>query len=89
MNEFYEKAIEHLEEEIEDACEYLKEADEAKADGKPYLAEGMHKIAMDEYTHAEFLRHYLMTKRAYHTHEKHEHLEEHWHRLRERLGLEE
>ena len=48
MNEFNHKAFEHLEEEIEDACEYLKEADEAEADGRAYLARGMKDIAMEE-----------------------------------------
>lgn len=81
--------FEHLEEEIEDACEYLKEAEKTEAEGKPYLAEGMRRIALDEYSHANFLRDYLITKKVYHEHEKHEHIEEHWHRLRQRLGYEE
>jgi ferritin len=88
MEVFYELAFKHLEDEIKDACEYLKEADEAEEDGKEYLAHGLHKVAMDEYTHAEFLRSYLMTKGHYHHYQKHDELEEHWHRLRKKLGLE-
>ena len=88
MDVFYELAFKHLEDEIEDACEYLRESDEADADGKEYLAHGLHRVAMDEYTHAEFLRSYLMTKGHYHHYEKHDELEEHWHRLRKKLGLE-
>lgn len=88
MNEFYDKAFEHLKEEIEDACEYLKEADATEADGKPYLARGMRDIAMDEYTHANFLRNYLMSKHAYHEHAMYEEIEHHWHKLLARLGLE-
>jgi hypothetical protein len=88
MDIFYDLAIKHLEDEIEDACEYLKEADEAKADGKDYLAVGLHKAALDEYTHAKFLRDYLHTKHVYHDHDKHDHIEKHWHRLCEKLGLE-
>ena len=88
MDIFYELALKHLEDEIEDACEYLKEADEAEADGKEYLAKGLKNVAMDEYTHARFLRDYLMTKHHYHNHDKHEKIESHWHRLREKLGFE-
>lgn len=85
MNEFYEKAFEHLEEEIEDACEYLREAEATEADGKHYLAEGMRKMAYDEYTHAHFLREYLMSKEAYRHHAKTEKIEEHWHKLTHKL----
>ena len=88
MEKFYELAYEHLEEEIEDACEYLREADEAHEAGKKYLASGLRKVAMDEYTHAHFLREYLMTKGAYHDHVNHAKIEEHWHKLRSKLGLE-
>ena len=87
MDIFYDLAIKHLEEEIEDACEYLKEADEAEEDGKEYLAVGMRKVALDEYSHAKFLRDYLHTKHVYHDHGKHEEIEKHWHRLCEKLGF--
>lgn len=85
MDKFYEEAFDHLEEEIEDACEYLKEAEEAAEEGKTYLAEGLKKIAYDEYTHAHFLREYLMTKHEYRHHEKSAKIEEHWHKLTHRL----
>jgi ferritin len=88
MDIFYDLAIKHLEEEIEDACEYLKEAEDAKEGGKEYLAAGMRKVALDEYSHAKFLRDYLHSKHVYNEHEKHEHIEKKWHRLREKLGLE-
>ena len=88
MDIFYELALKHLEDEIEDACEYLKEAEEAKTDGKDYLAAGLHKVALDEYTHAKFLRDYLHTKHVYHEDEGHDRIENHWRLLREKLGLE-
>jgi hypothetical protein len=88
MDVFYELAFKHLEDEIEDACEYIREADEANEDGKEYLALGLQKVAMDEYTHAEFLRNYLMSKGHYHHYEKHDELEEHWHKLCHKLGFE-
>lgn len=88
MNKFYELAFKHLDEEIDDACEYLRESDEAAEEGKDYLAHGLRKVALDEYTHAEFLRNYLMTKEHYHHYEKHDELEEHWHKLRKKLHLE-
>jgi ferritin len=80
--------FEHLEDEIEDACEYLKKSEEAEAMDKPYLATGLRKMAMDEYTHARFLREYLIKKEIYHVHEHHNEVEAHWHRLREKLGYE-
>lgn len=85
MDDFYNKAFEHLEEEIKDACEYLKEAEAAEVDGKRYLADGMRRIAYDEYTHAHFLREYLMSKHDYHHHEKAHDIEEHWHKLTHKL----
>lgn len=84
----HEIIFEHLEDEIKDACEYLKEADEAKVEGKYYLATGLHKIALDEYSHAHFLREYLIKKETYHVHEHYNDVEEHWHKLREKLGYE-
>ena len=88
MHEHHKNAFEHLEDEIEDACEYLKEADEMEAQGHHYLAHGLHQIAMDEYSHANFLRDYLMRRGVYHDHEHHAEVEAHWHRLRGRLGFE-
>lgn len=88
MEAFYDLAFKHLEEEIEDACEYLHEAEEAEADGKDYLAHGLRKVAHDEYTHANFLRDYLMSKKHYHEHANYEKIEAHWHKLRSKLGLE-
>lgn len=88
MDSFINEAFDELKDEIEDACKYLREADAMDAQGYHYLAIGLHKIAMDEYTHANFLRDYLMSKKAYHEHERHKAIEEHWHKLRERLGLE-
>jgi ferritin len=87
MNEFNHKAFEHLEEEIEDACEYLKEADEAEADGRAYLARGMKDIAMEEYSHAHFLREYLISRHAYYEHPNFEKVDQHWHRLLEKFGF--
>lgn len=84
-HDFHESAFHHLKEEIEDACEYLKKADEAEEEGKHYFAHGLKRIAWDEYSHAKFLRDYLMTKEAYNNHEE---IDEHWHKLRHKLGLE-
>lgn len=86
--EAYKIMFEHLEDEIEDACEYLRKADEAEGWEKHYLATGLRKMAMDEYSHAHFLRDYLIKKEAYHNHEHYVKTEEHWHKLREKLGLE-
>jgi ferritin len=81
--------FEHFEDEMEDACEYLKKAEAAKSEGHHYLANGLFLMAEDEYSHAKFLRDYLITKKVYHDHEHHEELEAKWHRLRQRLGYEE
>lgn len=80
--------VEHLKEEIEDACEYLREADEAESEGDHYLAHGLKKMALDEYTHAHFLRKHLISEGLYHEHDHHDEIEAHWHKLRGRLGLE-
>ena len=80
--------VEHLKDEIEDACEYLHEADEADEDGEHHLAIGLRRIALDEYTHARFLRDHLISAGLYHDHEHHSEIEAHWHKLRGRLGLE-
>lgn len=85
MDDFYSKAYEHLEDEIEDACEYLREAEAAEEEDKHYLAKGLRKIAYDEYTHASFLREYLMSKHEYRHHEKSAKIEEHWHKLTHKL----
>jgi ferritin len=88
MESLHDTMFEHLEDEIEDACEYLKKSEEAEDMDKPYLATGLRKMAMDEYTHARFLREYLIKKEIYHVHEHHNEVEAHWHRLREKLGYE-
>lgn len=77
--------FEHLEEEMEDACEYLKKGEEAKHEGHHYLAKGFFRMAEDEYSHAKFLRDYLIIKKVYHDHEHHEELEAKWHRLEEKM----
>ena len=88
MESVHKTMFEHLKDEIEDACEYLREADEAEGWEKHYLAKGLREMAMDEYSHAHFLREYLIKKEAYHVHEHHHEVESHWHKLREKLGLE-
>lgn len=88
MESLHNTMFEHLEDEIEDACEYLREADEAEKMEKHYLATGLHKMAMDEYSHAHFIREYLIKKEMYHVHEHYHEVESHWHRLREKLGYE-
>ena len=87
MDALYKVMFEHLEDEIDDACEYLRKAHEAEEEGRSYLAKGLKEMAMDEYSHAHFLREYLMKKEAYHNHEHYAAVEEHWHRLKEKLGL--
>lgn len=85
---FVNDALDELKDEIEDACKYLKESDDMEAQGLHYLAIGLHRIAMDEYSHANFLRDWLISKNAYYEHEGHKVIEDHWHRLRGRLGFE-
>ena len=87
MDKHYELAFHNLEEELEDGCEYMREAEEADSMGKSYYAEGLRRIAYDEYTHAKFIRDYLITKGVYHDSEHHAKLEEHWHKLRGKLEL--
>lgn len=88
MDNFIDHAFDELKDEIEGACEYLNQADDAEAQGHHYLAMGLHHIAKDEYTHANFLRDYLISKKKYHESERHKAIEERWHKLRGRLGLE-
>ena len=89
MNDnFINEAFDELKDEIEDACKYLRESDEMEAQGHHYLATGLHRIALDEYSHANFLRDWLISKRVYYEHDRHKMIEEHWHKLLGRLGLE-
>jgi rubrerythrin len=88
MDRHYELAFHNLEDELEDGCEYLREAEEADSQGKSYYAEGLRRIAYDEYTHAKFIREYLTKKGVYHENADYAKLEAHWHRLREKLDIE-
>ena len=81
----YDEMFEHLKEEMEDACEYLKESEAADEMGLTYIAKGLRDIAMEEYTHAKFFRNYLMMKHVYHDHEHHAEFEEKWKRLEHKL----
>lgn len=62
MEELYKELHEHLEEEIEDAHEYIELAEAAEARGCKYLAIGLHEIAREEFSHAKFHRDYLISK---------------------------
>lgn len=84
----HKEMIDHLMDEIEDACEYLREADKAITEGKEYLAAGLRNAALDEYTHAKFFRNYLIIKHMYPEGELHDHIEEHWHKMCHKFGFE-
>lgn len=78
METIYAELHEKLEEEIEDAHEYLDLAEKAEARGCEYLATGLRNIARDEFTHAYFHRDYLIAKGKYDYGEA----EEKWHHLK-------
>jgi ferritin len=78
MEELYKELHEHLEEEIEDAHEYIELAEDAEARGCKYLAIGLHEIAREEFSHAKFHRDYLISKGQH----PHGEIEEKWHELK-------
>lgn len=58
--EMQKKLQDKMKEEITDAGFYCDLADSAKEEGDLYLAKGLYAITKDEYTHAAFLRDYLI-----------------------------
>ena len=54
------KLIAQLSDEISDAEWYMTRAAEAKNGGDALLSVGLQRIALEEYSHARFLRHSLL-----------------------------
>ena len=69
---------EHFEDEMEDIKHYRHLAHKAKMDGCDRLAKIFKGIENDEFTHAAYLRDYLIRKGIYDPEGAHKHLEEMW-----------
>ena len=70
--------VEHYRDELGDVMHYRNLAMKARRDGCTYLALIFSRIGNDEFTHAEYLRDYLIHKGVYDPDGKHKDLEEKW-----------
>jgi rubrerythrin len=70
--------VEDYKDELEDVLKYRALARRAKNADAPYLAIVLTRIENDEFTHAEYLRDYLIHKGVYDPEGKHKDLEEKW-----------
>lgn len=86
MNSLKEELIEKMCEELKDADMYLEMSKIAEADGERSLAKGLEEMALDEVTHADFLRDSLISAGHYHPHE-HTEIEEKWNEALHVFGI--
>lgn len=84
MDDVARKMMEHLKEELEDVEEYHEMSQEAARQGLHRRAKNLEKIAMEEYTHARYIRETLIEVGAYIPAE-HAECEEMWGRVRRDL----
>lgn len=84
MEAVAKKMMEHLKEELEDIKEYHEMSKEAQRGGMHRRAKNLEKIAMEEYTHARYIRDTLIEAGAY-VPEENKECEEMWHAARHML----
>lgn len=77
MEHLKEILMEKFCEELEDSEAYLELSKEAENHGELALAKGLEEMALDEVTHADFIRDSLIGANLYHP-DEHPKIEEKW-----------
>ena len=86
MNSLKEELLERMHEELEDSETYMQMSKNAEEKGHLSLAKGLEEMALDEVTHADFLRDHLIHADLYNPHE-HPEFEEKWHQALHAFGI--